>query len=403
MENNLSKIQRIMSKYKVKCMLLVNQDKSDKLFVKYISDKIHTLSFTFIFKNNIYLLVNDLDKDNIININNVNIYTYSTKNDILNFIEEIISKERFVDNISLSYSTMSDTETDILGHGEFLEISNMLKKVYKKFKKNLNIISSENIIYDILQQKSELTVNRLKDLCYITEEIFETLFSTIKVGMTEIEISNIMIEITNRITKKYIDNDRLAFRLAWENCPIVLTGENLLKGGHAIPSDKELKFGDTIYIDFGISCKYSDNEVLYTDLQRMGYALKLNENAVPKRVLKVFNILTASIENCLDFMKPNVYGYVIDEIVRNYILNNKYPNYNHSTGHPVGNRVHDIGTIIGGKLNKRANLRLIENGIYTIEPRIAIVNGGSIEEMILVTKFGGIPISKIQKKLYLVR
>ena len=61
------------------------------------------------------------------------------------------------------------------------------------------------------------------------------------------------------------------------------------------------------------------------------------------------------------------------------------------------------GAVISLKKNKRANLNLVEDGIYTLEPRINIVNGGSIEEMIQVTKFGGVPLCDIQKELYIVR
>ena len=62
-----------------------------------------------------------------------------------------------------------------------------------------------------------------------------------------------------------------------------------------------------------------------------------------------------------------------------------------------------MGAVITTKSSKRANLELIENGVYTLEPRIAIANGGSIEEMIQVTKFGGVPISPMQKEIYLVK
>ena len=68
-----------------------------------------------------------------------------------------------------------------------------------------------------------------------------------------------------------------------------------------------------------------------------------------------------------------------------------------------GLNVHDTGAIISLKKSKRANLELVDSGIYTLEPRIAIPNGGSIEEMVLVTKFGGIPLCTPQTKLYIVK
>ena len=170
-----------------------------------------------------------------------------------------------------------------------------------------------------------------------------------------------------------------------------------------VPSDKKLIKGDTIYFDFGIKGVFSDQEVLYTDMQRMGYALKKNETKAPKSVQKVFDTLVNSIEDGIDELKPGVKAYVIDNVVRQKILKAGFPDYMHATGHPVGLKVHDIGAIISLKTSKRANLEIIENCIYTLEPRVNIANGGSIEEMILATKFGGIPLCKKQTKIYLVK
>lgn len=101
-------------------------------------------------------------------------------------------------------------------------------------------------------------------------------------------------------------------------------------------------------------------------------------------------------------MIPGVYGYKIDGIVRNHILAFNYPTYNHGTGHPVKEVAHSIGTSISPK-GERSNMPLKENAIYTIEPRIPIVNGCSVEEMILVTKEGGKPLCARQKELYLIK
>ena len=116
----------------------------------------------------------------------------------------------------------------------------------------------------------------------------------------------------------------------------------------------------------------------------------------------VFDVLTSSIKKGIASMKHGVKGYKIDNIVRGEILKNNYPDYPHATGHPVGKQVHGAGALISLRKSKRANLELAENGIYTLEPRVDIENGGSIEEMILVTKNGAIPLCKLQDELYLI-
>ena len=407
MVNNVQNIQKLLNKFNLKLWIMVNTNNSDRVFCKYISKNLATSSMCFISLDKVYLLINELDKDNVdhkhLKINNIQVVYYTSSKDLERKIEDIISYMGFLSPISLSYTTMGDQNTDILGHGEFITLKKIFKAPYLKYKKKITFNSAEKIIYSLLGKKTDTQIERIKSVSRITNEILETSFKTMRVGMSEIEIAKHIVDVTKKITAKYISKDVVAYSLAWENCPIVLTGENLVKGGHSLPSDKKLLKGDTIYVDFGICATYSDEEKIYSDMQRMGYALKKNELKPPKNVQNIFKTLNSSIEAALDYMKPDVKGYVIDEIVRNNIIRAGYPSYNHSTGHPVGLDVHDTGAILSFRTSKRARLGLLENGVYTLEPRIATINGGSIEEMILVTKFGGIPVCKMQKDIYLVK
>ncbi len=402
------KIQNVLEKYNKEVWIMYNKLNSDKYFCKYISSKLSTNTVCIVSKINIYILVHVLDKENVDSLSfinkNVKIFIYKTIEELESLIEEIIAILKFPNEVSFSYSTMGDAETDILKHGDYIALSKMVKKTYLKYSKKIRITSAEKIIYELASKKTNKQIERLKLLANITLRILEETFSDIKVGMSEKEISNVTILNMQSIMKLYIgSNDIVDFDVAWDNCPIVLLGKNLAKGGHSEPSDKKLLKGDTIYFDFGIKVKFKDEEILYTDMQRMGYALKDSESIPPKAVEKVFNTLVTSIEDGIDELKPGVKGYKIDDIVRQKVLRAGYPDYIHATGHSVGNEVHDIGAIISYKSSKRARLDLVENGVYTLEPRINIENGGSIEEMILVTKFGGEPLCQTQKKLYIVK
>ena len=204
--------------------------------------------------------------------------------------------------------------------------------------------------------------------------------------------------------EKIKESNKIAkYSMAWDVCPIVLVGEDLEKGGHAEPSSRKIKYGDTVYYDFGIKAEYEDGMVLYTDMQRMGYLLKKDETGAPSEVLKVFNTLKDAIACGINAMNIGVKAYKVDDIVRGKILDSNYPDYPHATGHPVGKEVHGAGALISYKTSKRANLRLVENSIYTLEPRVNIKNGGSIEEMILVTASGAVPLCSTQSELYLIK
>lgn len=392
----------------VNLWIMYNHENSDEYFCKYISNMFATASITFVTPFKIYLVIHELDSNNAKVVkfpkDKVEILTYSNSDELQEIIEEIVSKLLFPNKVMLSYSTMSDSNTDILGHGEYLFITKKIKNAYKKYNKLIKFISAEKIIYDIGTVKTDLELQRMKLLAKITNRILEAAFLEIRIGMSEIEISELTRNITEEVMNMYIDsNDILDYDFAWNICPIVLTGKNLTLGGHSLPSVKLLKPGETIYFDFGIKVFFKDKMVLNTDMQRMGYALKQGEKTPPKEVLKVFNTLVDAIDSGMEAMKSGVKAYKIDDIVRKKIVKAGYQDYNHATGHAVGKEVHDVGAVISTKNNRRANLCLSNNSVYTLEPRIAIPNGGSIEEMIQVTKYGGIPLCDVQKKLYIVK
>ncbi|MDO4283052.1 MAG: M24 family metallopeptidase [Clostridia bacterium] len=383
---------------------MLNNDNSDKFFKENISEHLSSYTICIVTQNNTYMVIHKLDEENDthLDIDKNNIYFFNTKEELTDILEEVFDDIHFPNNISLSYSTMGDANTDIISHGKYIFITKLIKGVYSKYEKKVKFDSAEYIIYDILAKKSDKELERLKLIASITDRILEETFKHIKIGYTELDIANLTQKCSNDIMKLYVgSNDIVSYDMAWENCPIVLTGQNLEKGGHSLPSDKKLQKGDTIYFDFGIKVDFKDNTSLYTDMQRMGYALK--DQTVPKEVEKVFDTLVSAIEDGIDEMRPDIKGYEIDEIVRGKILKEGYPDYPHATGHPVGRNVHDIGAIISVRGSKRSKMKLVENGVYTLEPRINIPNGGSIEEMIQVTKYGGIPLCNTQKKLYIVK
>lgn len=385
--------------------VMENRENADNIFKEYITDKLFSSTYIILSRNKAYVLVHKLDEGNIevLDSNYAEVFIYSKQIELLEDIKSVLKKLDFPKKMLLNYTTMSDESTDIITHSSYLRVSKMFRRIYKEYDKKVSIKSAEKNIYKIISRNTNEEIEKMKILANITDEILKMSFKSIKIGQSEKDIAR----QTQEITKEYIEcvkgkYEIVDYDMAWDICPIVLVGENLKKGGHALPSQKKISKGDTIYYDFGIKCVFKDGTCLYTDMQRMGYALKENEKEAPIEVKKVFNVLTSSIKKGIASMKPGVKGYKIDNIVRGEILKNNYPDYPHATGHPVGKQVHGAGALISLRKSKRANLELAENGIYTLEPRVDIENGGSIEEMILVTKNGAIPLCKLQDKLYLI-
>lgn len=385
--------------------VMENKENSDRIFKDYVTDKLFSSTYIIVSKDIAYVFVHKLDEGNIKVLKNQNckIFIYDTNLVLIEKIKYVLDEHNYPKNILLSYTTMSDNNTDIITYSTYVRITKLFRKLYKENNKKISFKSAQMNIYDIISKNSNDDIKKLKVLASITDEILKESFNEIKEYQTEIEIA----QNTKKIMRKYMDIIKekyniIDYDLAWDICPIVLVGKNLKKGGHALPTDNKIVPGDTIYFDFGIKAVYKDGAILYTDMQRMGYLLKKNEKHAPDDVERVFKTLVSSIECGIKNMKQGIKAYKIDEIVRGKILKAGYPDYPHATGHPVGKEVHASGALISPKQSKRANLKLVENGVYTLEPRINIENGGSIEEMILITKNGAIPLCNIQKELYLI-
>ena len=385
--------------------VMENKENSDRIFKDYVTDKLFSSTYIIVSKDIAYVFVHKLDEGNIKVLKNQNckIFIYDTNLVLIEKIKYVLDEHNYPKNILLSYTTMSDNNTDIITYSTYVRITKLFRKLYKENNKKISFKSAQMNIYDIISKNSNDDIKKLKVLASITDEILKESFNEIKEYQTEIEIA----QNTKNIMRKYMDNIKekyniIDYDLAWDICPIVLVGKNLKKGGHALPTDNKIVPGDTIYFDFGIKAVYKDGAILYTDMQRMGYLLKKNEKHAPDDVERVFKTLASSIECGIKNMKQGIKAYKIDEIVRGKILKAGYPDYPHATGHPVGKEVHASGALISPKQSKRANLKLVENAVYTLEPRINIENGGSIEEMILITKNGAIPLCNIQKELYLI-
>ena len=80
---NVNRIQELLKKNNIKLWVMYNNLRTDKYFSKYISNKIYTASYCFISQTSCYILVHDLDKDNISEdvkkYKNIYIITYRSK------------------------------------------------------------------------------------------------------------------------------------------------------------------------------------------------------------------------------------------------------------------------------------------------------------------------------------
>lgn len=256
------------------------------------------------------------------------------------------------------------------------------------------LVSSEEIISALRGRKSTTEISIMKGAIKETLKIFDLVTKFLKPGVSEIQIADFIKKI---VVKK-------GFGLAWEedHCPAVFTGPDT-QGAHSSPTNRKVKPGHLVNIDFGIT--YNG---YCSDLQRTWYVLKKGEKQTPPEVEKGFNVIRDSIQMVADKLKPGVKGCDMDDIARNYILSQGYEEYPHGLGHQVGRQVHDGGAGLFPRWERYGNtpfMLLEESQVFTIEPRLTVKDYGTstLEEEVVITKDGCEFLSKPQKKLMLIK
>ncbi len=310
--------------------------------------------------------------------------------------------------IAINYSIDSNL-ADGLSYGMYLSLNEYLKEMehsrqspqtmtesatVKRTDFINRFISSEEIISSLRGRKSESEVELIKKAIEETENIFDEVTKFLSVGKSEIEVANF---IKNLVKRKNLE-------LAWdeETCPSVFTGPDTA-GAHSGPTDRKIQEGHILNIDFGV--KYNG---YCSDMQRTWYILKANETKAPLEVQKGFDVIYESIQKAAKTIKPNVKGYEVDDVVRIFIIENGYEEFQHALGHQVGKAVHDGGVGLFPRWERYGKLPFLpieEEQVFTIEPRLTVKNSGvvTIEEMIQVTKDGCIFLSHPQKELILIK
>jgi len=256
------------------------------------------------------------------------------------------------------------------------------------------LISAEKIIAALRGRKSQIEIERMKQAIAITQKLFDEVEAFVKPGMSQRQIAAF---VHQRIAEMGLD-------YAWPKPfnPIVTCGPNSAIG-HAAPGDVVLQRGHTLHLDLGV--KQDD---YCSDLQRMWYVLDDGETEAPAEVQRAFLVVRDAIKAGERALKPGVPGWQVDEVAREFIVDNGYPEYMHGLGHLLGRSAHDGATILGPRWEKYAGIcdMLVEVGnVFTLELHVVVPGRGimSLEEDVLVTEDGVEYLSTPQEELRYIR
>ena len=207
----------------------------------------------------------ELDLDGMIITNEINInYIIGTKAEGIIAITDkdniFMTDTRYIEDVN-SVITIEDEINIIdisnLSESDYLTFFSNCNKVgieennisYAKYLKYIRLfrikeaVETNNLIEKQRMIKDDNEINNIRQACKITDNCFNHLLNYIKIGMTEKQIAL-------EIYKFFIENG--AETTAFET--IVASGENSSKP-HAFPTDRKIKYGDNIVIDFGAKYK----------------------------------------------------------------------------------------------------------------------------------------------------
>ncbi len=156
---------------------------------------------------------------------------------------------------------------------------------------------------------------------------------------------------------------------------------------HACPTEKKIKVGEHVVVDFGALC-----QGYCSDITRTFFVGKPS-----KRQRKIYRIVKNAQLKAIKTVKAGVRCCEIDRVARDYIKQRcsvrcyvrqeKCPGdcFIHTTGHGIGRKVHQKP-----KISLKNRGRLKAGQVITIEPGIYIKGWGGmrIEDMVEVTRKG---------------
>jgi Xaa-Pro dipeptidase len=222
-------------------------------------------------------------------------------------------------------------------------------------------------------------VAAVRNAVRVAQEALEATIPSIKVGMSEKEIA---AELVVQLLRHGSQSD-MPF------APIVSSGPNSANP-HAVPSDRRLRPGDLLVVDWGATV-----EGYISDLTRTFVVAKVDEE-----YRKIHQIVLDANAAGRAVAMPGVPCANVDIAARTVIEKAGYGQYfTHRTGHGIGMEPHEDPYLRSG------NMQLLAPGMtFTVEPGIYLPgrNGVRIEDNMVITKNGAECLSNMPRELRLV-
>ncbi len=307
---------------------------------------------------------------------------------------KFITDFRYVDQAS-----EQATNFDIVQHKSSLieEIATQLKELgikklgfekshvsfaqYEEFKTKFietKLVPISGMLESLRLIKDEQEINILKEAAQIADAAFDHIIKYIKPGLTELDVSNEL---------EFFMRKHGAVSSSFD---IIVASGIRSALPHGVASDKIIKKGELVTLDFGAYYK--------------GYCSDITRTvAVGKpssELEKIYNTVLEAQLRGMNGIKPGLTGKEADALTRDYITEQGYGEYfGHSTGHGLGMEVHE-----GPGLSMKSDTVLEPGMVVTVEPGIYIsgVGGTRIEDDTVITANGNETLTYSTKELLII-
>ncbi len=239
----------------------------------------------------------------------------------------------------------------------------------------LELVPTDDVVERLRWAKDAEEVELLNRAQAVADEAFQVIIGKILEGVTEREAA---LELD--VTMRELAADGLAFDT------IMAFGENAAEPHHE-PSDRTLRQGDLIKIDFGCTI-----EGYHSDMTR---TLSFGEPA--PQLLEIYHVVRRAQQAGVDAVRAGITGGQVDDLVRGMITEAGYSDqFRHPLGHGVGLEIHE-----GPSLRHSGSDVLPEGAVVTVEPGVYLegLGGVRIEDMVEVLRDGCRVIPRVTKDL----
>jgi Xaa-Pro dipeptidase len=261
--------------------------------------------------------------------------------------------------------------------------ANRLRFLELQFLKNAApaamFVEAGSALEDLRLRKEPDEIEAMRQAVRIAQDALTATFPAIHAGVSEREIAS---ELMLQLLRAGSDPE---FPFA----PIVSSGPNSANP-HAAPSDRKLRTGDLLVIDWGASSGGYVSDITRT------FAI----GQIETELRQIYDIVSQANAEGREAARPGIPAGMVDRAAREVIDQAGYgPYFTHRTGHGLGMEGHEHPYIFA------ENQRILETGMaFTVEPGIYLPgrNGVRIEDDVVITADGAESLSDFPRELQIL-